>query len=92
MAAGFDWIMHGNIMTDETMERLAASGIPLVPTLLLLANLADYGGSWSGRPAPFRDGCRRMLDKTADDAAPRPCGGRDVRARNRRGIRGHALR
>ena len=65
VAAGFDWIMHGNIMTDEVVERLAASGIPLVPTLLLLANSADYG-ELVGTPAPFRDGCRRMLDKTAE--------------------------
>ncbi len=43
VAAGFDWIMHGNIMSDEVIERLAASGIPLVPTLLLLANVRDFG-------------------------------------------------
>ena len=65
VAAGFDWIMHGNIMTDEVVEELASSGIPLVPTLLLLANSADFG-ELVGTPAPFRDGCRRMLDKTAD--------------------------
>ena len=34
--------MHGNLMTDETIEHLAASGTPLVPTLLLLANVADW--------------------------------------------------
>ncbi len=47
-----DWIMHGNIMTDETIERLAESGIPLVPTLLLLANIADWG-HLVGAPAPI---------------------------------------
>jgi imidazolonepropionase-like amidohydrolase len=62
--AGFDWIMHGNVMTDETIDKLAASKIPLVPTLLLLANLADFGGL-VGSPMGQRDGCRRMLDKTA---------------------------
>jgi adenine deaminase len=36
-----------------------------VPTLLLLANSADFG-ELVGTPAPFRGGCRRMLDKTAD--------------------------
>ena len=35
--------MHGNVMTDEVIEKLAASRIPLVPTLLLLANIADFG-------------------------------------------------
>jgi imidazolonepropionase-like amidohydrolase len=65
VAAGFDWIMHGNVMTDEVISELADSRIPLVPTLLLLANQADYG-HLVGVPARARDGCRRMLDKTAD--------------------------
>ena len=63
--AGFDWIMHGNLMTDEVIEKLAASKIPLVPTLLLLANLADWG-DLVGSPSNQRDGCGRMLEKTAD--------------------------
>jgi len=65
VAAGFDWIMHGNMMSDETVEALAASGIPLVPTLLLLANWADFG-DLVGVPAGARDGAKRMLDRTAD--------------------------
>jgi imidazolonepropionase-like amidohydrolase len=65
VAAGFDWIMHGNLMTDETVGRLAESRIPLVPTLLMLANQAEYG-DLVGVPVRARDGCRRMLDKTAD--------------------------
>jgi imidazolonepropionase-like amidohydrolase len=63
--AGFDWIMHGNLMSDEVVYALAESKIPLVPTLLLLANLADWGGL-CGSPRGQRDGCKRMLDKTAD--------------------------
>ncbi len=63
--AGFDWIMHGNVMTDETIDKLAASRIPLVPTLLLLANLSDWG-DLCGVPANQRDGARRMLEKTSD--------------------------
>ena len=65
VAAGFDWIMHGNVMTDEVIDQLAQSRIPLVPTLLLLANQADYG-HLVGVPSEASDGCRRMLDKTAD--------------------------
>jgi imidazolonepropionase-like amidohydrolase len=65
VAAGFDWIMHGNVMTDQTIEELAQSRIPLIPTLLLLANIADYG-QLVGAPQAGQDGCRRMLDKTAD--------------------------
>ena len=63
--AGFDWIMHGNVMTDETIDKLATSRIPLVPTLLLLANLSDWG-DLCGVPASQRDGARRMLEKTSD--------------------------
>jgi len=62
--AGFDWIMHGNKMTDATIGKLAESRIPLVPTLLLLANVADWGDR-IGAPQRAIDGCKRMLDATA---------------------------
>lgn len=62
--AGFDWIMHGNIMDDEAIESLVESGTPLVPTLLLLANLADWG-HMCGAPQAGRDGSRRLLEASA---------------------------
>jgi imidazolonepropionase-like amidohydrolase len=62
--AGMDWIMHGNTMSDDVIERLAESRIPLIPTLLLLANVADWG-HLVGAPTPLRDGMARALDKTA---------------------------
>lgn len=65
VAAGIDWIMHGNVMNDETIAHLAESGTPLVPTLLLLANVADWG-HLVGAPDDLRDGMKRMLDKTGD--------------------------
>jgi imidazolonepropionase-like amidohydrolase len=65
VAAGFDWIMHGNVMTDETIEHLAKAQTLLVPVLLLLANLADWG-HLVGTPAAERDGAARLLEKTAD--------------------------
>lgn len=64
IAAGVDWIMHGNVMTDEVIERLAESRIPLVPTLLLLANLADWP-EIAGVPRGEAEGCRRMLEDSA---------------------------
>jgi imidazolonepropionase-like amidohydrolase len=63
--AGIDWIMHGNSMTDDVIDQLASSGTPLVPTLLLLANISDWG-KLVGTPAPMRDGMARALDRTAD--------------------------
>lgn len=65
VAAGFDWIMHGNVMSDDVIERLAASRIPLVPTLLLPSNWAEFG-HLVGTPTRLRDGVRRMLERTAD--------------------------
>ena len=44
---------------------LAESTDPAVPTLLLLANVADYGGM-VGAPGPLHDGMSRLLDRTAD--------------------------
>ena len=63
--AGFDWIMHGNNMTDETIDRLAGSGITLVPTLLLIANMCDWP-ELTGTPASDLSGMRGMLERTAD--------------------------
>lgn len=63
--AGMDWIMHGNIMDDETVDSLAQTGTPLVPTLLLLANEGDWG-HLVGAPVGLRDGMKHMLEKTAD--------------------------
>lgn len=65
VSAGIDWIMHGNIMTDETIAHLAESGIPLVPTLLLLSNVGDFG-HLVGAPDPMRNGMKSMLEKSAD--------------------------
>ncbi len=61
--AGFDWVMHGNIMQRETVELLAETQTLLIPTLLLLHNWAEYG-HLIGSPAPIAEGCKRMLDRT----------------------------
>lgn len=63
--AGIDWIMHGNVMTDDVIDKLATKNTPLVPTLLLLANIVDWGER-VGAPTELRDGMARALDKTAD--------------------------
>jgi imidazolonepropionase-like amidohydrolase len=63
--AGFDWVMHGNLMTQETVDLLAERQTPLVPTLLLLENWAEHG-HLIGAPRFISDACRRMLDRTHD--------------------------
>jgi imidazolonepropionase-like amidohydrolase len=65
VAAGFDWIMHGNIMSDETIEALADSQIPLVPTLTLLANSTTYGAEVRV-PKGLYNAWARMMDDTGD--------------------------
>jgi imidazolonepropionase-like amidohydrolase len=61
--AGFDWVMHGNVMKRDTVELLAERQTPLVPTLLLLDNWAEYG-PMIGAPSPIVEGCKRMLERT----------------------------
>jgi imidazolonepropionase-like amidohydrolase len=65
VAAELDWIMHGNSLRDDTVERLADSGIPLAPALLLLGNLGEFGAV-CGVPADMRSAYSRLLDETAD--------------------------
>jgi imidazolonepropionase-like amidohydrolase len=61
--AGFDWVMHGNVMSRDTVELLAERQTPLVPTLLLLENWAEYG-QLIGSPRFISDACKRMLEQT----------------------------
>jgi len=65
VAAELDWIMHGNSMSDDTIERLADSQIPLAPALLLLGNLSEFG-EVAGVPARKRSIYTRVLDATAE--------------------------
>ena len=58
--AGVDWIMHGELMTDEVIERLAASGIPLCPTLTLPANTAEFGECVGASPRRVYHYARHM--------------------------------
>ena len=62
--AGVDWVMHGNLMTDEVIEQLAESKTPLCPTLLLHANWSQYGALF-GVPRPIKEGTKRMLERSA---------------------------
>ena len=65
VAAELDWIMHGNALRDDTIERLAESRVPLCPALLLLGNLSEFGDV-AGVPARKRSIYSRVLDATAE--------------------------
>lgn len=64
VVAELDWIMHGNTLRDDTIERLAESKIPLCPALLLLGNLAEFGPA-VGVPIATRDAYAGLLEDTA---------------------------
>jgi len=63
--AGMDWIMHGDYMTREQADRLAASGIPLCPALTLLVNTAEWGHI-AGCSAARIDRTKRNVDQAVD--------------------------
>lgn len=65
VAAELDWIMHGNVLRDDTIEQLAESKIPLCPALLLYANMADFGDV-VGVPGQAQSAFSRLLDETSD--------------------------
>ncbi len=60
--AGVDWVMHGDYMTREQADRLAASRVPLCPTLTLLANSVEWG-HLVGSSAARIDRFKRNLDQ-----------------------------
>ncbi len=68
--AGVDWIMHGDRMSDDVVDRLAASGIPLCPTLTLIANLYEWG-HLVGVPANKKAAYERLLTEFAAPALNR---------------------
>ncbi|MGW0040040.1 amidohydrolase family protein [Gordonia sp. NPDC003376] len=49
--AGFDHIMHGNYMTDEVIDKLAASQIPLAPTQLFMHHIVEFAQISRNRPS-----------------------------------------
>jgi imidazolonepropionase-like amidohydrolase len=63
--AGFDWVMHGNLMNRDTVELLAERQTPLVPTLLLLEMWAEHGPR-IGSPPYIVDACKEMLERTRE--------------------------
>lgn len=63
--AGFDHIMHGNMMTDEVIEKLAQSKIPLVPTLLFLHHIVEFSDLARVRKG-ISEPTKRLNERTMD--------------------------
>lgn len=63
LAAGVDSIEHGTGMTHDHMERAAAAGVPVVPTLLQIANFASFAAQAGDKFPLFAARMRRMYDR-----------------------------
>ena len=61
--AGFDCIEHGTGMTGEHMERAAARGVPVVPTLLQVANFAGFAAQAGERFPRFAQRMQTMYER-----------------------------
>jgi len=63
LGAGIDSIEHGTGMTSAHIERAAAAGIPVVPTLLQVANFASFAAQAEERFPVFASRMRRMHER-----------------------------
>lgn len=61
--AGFDCIEHGTGMTAAHMERAAAGGVPVVPTLMQVANFAGFAVQAGERFPRFAERMQRMYER-----------------------------
>ena len=60
--AGFDWIMHGTLMTDQHLDVLLKNNTPLMPSLTYLTNAVEFGKDCSLSQSMI-DGCQWELDR-----------------------------
>ncbi len=60
--AGFDWVMHGTLMTDEHLDVLLKNQTPLMPSLTYLTNAVEFGKDCSLSQSMI-DGCKWELDR-----------------------------
>ncbi|UFU05216.1 amidohydrolase family protein [Ruania halotolerans] len=60
-AAGVDCIEHGTGMTAEHIERAAAAGIPVVPTMLQVANFGSIAAQGESKFPQFAARMRQMF-------------------------------
>lgn len=60
LGAGIDSIEHGTGMTGDQLERAAAAGVPVVPTLLQVANFEAFAAQADGKFPRFAARMRAM--------------------------------
>ncbi|MGC4174747.1 amidohydrolase family protein [Demequina sp.] len=62
LEAGIDCIEHGTGMTKAHMERAAAAGVPVVPTLLQVGNFAGFAAKGEARFPRYAARMRAMYE------------------------------
>jgi len=66
--AGLDCIEHGTGMTSDQLERAAAMGIPVVPTLLQVGNFASFAAQGEAKFPRYAARMRAMHDRRYEQA------------------------
>lgn len=66
--AGLDCIEHGTGMTPEQLERAAALGVPVVPTLLQVANFEGFAAQGEAKFPLYAERMRRMHARRHEQA------------------------
>jgi len=69
LGAGIDSIEHGTGMTAAHIERAASAGVPVVPTLLQIANFASFAAQASERFPVFAARMQRMYERRYEHVA-----------------------
>lgn len=64
--AGLDSIEHGTGMTHAHMERAVVAGIPVIPTMLQVANFASFAAQGRDKFPVFAARMQRMYDRRFD--------------------------
>src|SRR3546814_11029903 len=58
--AGFDWVIHASIMTEEELGVLVECGTPINTTLSLLANMIEWGPEFGASEAVINGFSRKL--------------------------------
>ncbi len=69
LGAGIDSIEHGTGMTAAHIERAAAAGVPVVPTLLQIGNFASFAAQAEERFPVFAARMQRMYERRYEHVA-----------------------